>query len=394
MALNFPSNPPSLGQDIGYTYAAPNGYTYTWDGTKWYVASTGQTGGGGGTPLIVKDEDTVINTATTTLNFVGALITATTTGSSVTIELSATPLTTATTSTLGGVKIGSGIDIADGVISVQPGLLYWEEATNSSTTVTSLSVVGTEVDIDAALEAKGTGATLGNADGNKRGIYATDWQKQRGNANEVASGEYSVISGGSFNRATALHSVIVGGNNHLADADYGTIVGGQAGNTRGITGAVIMPGFASSGNYETPGAMQAGTYILSAVTNSASPVRMSTNGNPSPTTTNQLGFGDRSTVSFKGQVVAREVSTASNEIVSWTFEGVIRQDIGTFTTDFVPAGIAPTVNKIAESTATTWSFALDIDNITGCLILQATGSNTQIIRWSARVDTIEVTDAS
>jgi len=392
MALNFPSNPPSLGQDIGYTYAAPNGYTYTWDGTKWYVASTGQTGGGGGTPLIVKDEDTVINTATTTLNFVGALVTATTTGSSVTIEVSATPLTTATTSTLGGVKIGSGIDIADGVISVQPGLLYWEEATNSSTTVTSLSVVGTEVDIDAALEAKGTGATLGDSAGNKRGIYATDWQKQRGNANQVASGEYSIISGGSFNRATGLHSVIVGGNNHLADASYSTIVGGQGGYTRGITGAVVIPGEASE--LYGKGAMQAGTYILSAATNSSSPVRMSTDGNPNPTVNNQLGFGDRSTVAFKGMIVAREVSTASNEIVSWTFEGVVRQDIGSFTTDFVPAGIAPTPAKIAESTATSWAFALDIDNITGCLILQVTGSNTQQIRWSARVDTIEVTDAS
>ena len=391
MALTFPSNPPSLGQDIGYTYNAPNGYTYTWDGTKWYVASTGQTGGGG-TPLIVKDEGTAINTATTTLNFVGSAITATTTGTQVDIIITAEPLTTATTATLGGVIIGNGIDITDGVISVQPGLTYWDESTNPSTTVTSLSVVGTEVDIDAALEAKGAGATLATADGDKRGSYATDWQKQRGNANQVASGEYAVISGGSFNRATGLHSVIVGGNNHLADGSYSTILGGQAGNTRGITGAVVMPGEASE--LYGKGAMQAGTYILSALTNSSSAVRMSTNGNPSPTANNQLGFGDRSTVAFKGIVVAREVSTASNEIVSWTFEGVVRQDIGSFTTDFVPAGIAPTVTKIAESTATTWALALDIDNITGCLIIQATGTNTQQIRWSARVDTIEVTDAS
>jgi hypothetical protein len=388
MALSFPIDP-----EPGDTYVAPNGYTYTWDGSKWYVVSTGQTSGGSG-PFTVKDEGNVVNTATTILNFVGAAITATSTGSQVNITVTADPLTTATTATLGGVIIGSGVNITDGVISVEPGLTYWAETTNLVTTVTSLTVVGESNDIDAALEAKGTGATLGDSTGNKRGIYATDWQKQRGAVDEVASGEYSVISGGSFNRATALHSVVVGGNNHLADADYGTIVGGQAGNTRGITGAVIMPGFASSGNYDTPGAMQAGTYILSAVTNSTSPVRMSTDGNPSPTANNQLGFGDRSTVSFKGQVVAREVSTASNEIVSWTFEGVIRQDIGSFTTDFVPAGIAPTVNKIAESTATTWAFALDIDNITGCLILQATGSNTQQVRWSARVDTIEVTDAS
>jgi hypothetical protein len=388
MALSFPIDP-----EPGDTYVAPNGYTYTWDGSKWYVVSTGQTSGGSG-PFTVKDEGNVVNTVTTILNFVGAAITATSTGSQVNITVTADPLTTATTATLGGVIIGSGVNITDGVISVEPGLTYWAETTNLVTTVTSLTVVGESNDIDAALEAKGTGATLGDSTGNKRGIYATDWQKQRGAVDEVASGEYSVISGGSFNRATALHSVVVGGNNHLADADYGTIVGGQAGNTRGITGAVIMPGFASSGNYDTPGAMQAGTYILSAVTNSASPVRMSTNGNPSPTANNQLGFGDRSTVAFKGQVVARQVSTASNEIVSWTFEGVVRQDIGSFTTDFVPAGIAPTVNKIAESTATTWSFALDIDNITGCLILQATGSNTQQIRWSARVDTIEVTDAS
>ena len=233
MALSFPPNP-----DIGDTYVAPNGYTYTWDGTKWYVSSSGTSSGGSG-PFTVKDEGNIVNTTTTILNFVGNAITATSTGSQVNITVSAQDLTTATTATLGGVKIGAGISItSSGTISVREGLQYWTESKtvvdSSQTAVVSLIVTGTQTNIDAVLKAQGLGAVANDDTGNKRGEYAVDWQRIRSTADQVASGNFSVIAGGSFNQATGLHSVVVGGNNNTADADYALVLGGVNGNARGI----------------------------------------------------------------------------------------------------------------------------------------------------------------
>jgi len=216
MALSFPPNP-----QPGDTYVAPNGYTYTWDGSKWYVSSSGQSSGGSG-PFTVKDEGNIVNTATTILNFVGSAITATSTGSQVNITVSAQELTTATTSTLGGVKIGTGINIdSSGTISVQEGLSYWVESNtvvdSSQTAIVSLLVSGTQTNIDAVIKAQGLGAIANDDAGDKRGEYAVDWQKIRTNTADVASGNYSVISGGSFNKASGLHSIIIGGNNNVND---------------------------------------------------------------------------------------------------------------------------------------------------------------------------------
>ena len=337
MALIFPSNPPSLGQDIGYTYSAPNGYTYTWDGTKWYVASSGS-GGGGGTPLIVKDDGTTINTATSTLNFIGAAITATTTGTQVDIIITAEPLTTATTATLGGVIIGSGINIdSSGTISVREGLQYWTENLtqfDGSTAAISLIVNNTEDNIDAVIKAKGLGALSADDEGGKRGEYAVDWQKIRGTTSEVASGNFGVISGGSFNKASGLHSVVIGGNNNVNDADYAVVLGGVNGNTRGIKGSVIMPGYATNGAGNSSGMIQTGYYILGGETSSSSPISLSTDGNSSVSTSNQITLVDKSAVYFEATILGKEINSETPAISVWKVEGVAKRDVGNTTTNY------------------------------------------------------------
>ena len=87
--------------------------------------------------------------------------------------------------------------------------------------------------IDVALVAKGTGATLAQvpdgtaAGGNKRGTYATDWQKKRSSATNVASGNYSVIGGGESNRASEVYATISGGFLNTVTGNRGTVAGGQ-----------------------------------------------------------------------------------------------------------------------------------------------------------------------
>jgi hypothetical protein len=390
MALSFPPNP-----QIGDTYVAPNGYTYTWDGTKWFVSSSGQTAGGT-SPITIKDEGIAVNTQTTTINFIGAAITATTTGSQVDITITANPLTTATTATLGGVKIGTGITITDGVISVREGLQYWTESLtvvdSSQTAIVSLLVQGTQTNIDAVIKAQGDGATTNDDGGNARGAHAVDWQKIRGTATQVASGDYAVIAGGSFNTAAGLHSIVVGGNNNTNDSEYSVVLGGVNGNTRGINGAVIMPHYATGGASNSSGMIQTGYYLLSGDTlQSTSPVDLTTDGSGNIAANNQITLRDNSLVQFKGTVVAKEINTDNTpEIAVWEIKGTAFRGVGNTTTDLVSV-VNPTL--IDSTTSTSWQIAISTENNIGCILLQVQGTAEQQIRWVARIETIEVADA-
>jgi len=104
---------------------------------------------------------------------------------------------------------------------------------NTSTTVHALSIISGEVNVDIAILSKGTGATLAqipgttSANGNKRGQYATDWQKIRTFATSVASGDYSTIGGGSGNTAgTGAYATVGGGSGNAASGQYSFIGGG------------------------------------------------------------------------------------------------------------------------------------------------------------------------
>jgi hypothetical protein len=391
MALSFPVNP-----QIGDTYVAPNGYTYTWDGTKWFVSSSGQTAGGT-SPITIKDEGVAVNTQTTTINFIGSAITATTTGSQVNITVTAEPLTTATTSTLGGVKIGSGISINNGVISVREGLQYWTESktvVDETASTISLIVNSIETNVTAVIKSKGSGATTNDAAGDFRGEFAVDWQRIRGADTEVASGNFSVISGGSFNKATGLHSVVVGGNNHTNDADYAVILGGVNGNTRGIKGAVITPGLATGGASNANGTIQSGLYILGGETASSSPISLTTDGNPTVTAQNLLTLVDNSAVYFKGTVMGKEINVETPEIAVWNIEGVIKRQVDSTTTNYYYVGVFPPSAQLVEAinSNTAWSVILDLDNTLGSMLINVQGQTGRTIRWTAKLETIEITD--
>jgi len=102
---------------------------------------------------------------------------------------------------------------------------------NASVTVHALSAQSSVVNVDIALVSKGTGATLAQipdsgTSGNKRGSYATDWQKVRTDPSQVASGESSVIVGGIKNTSAGNYSFVGGGESNTNSSPYGSICGG------------------------------------------------------------------------------------------------------------------------------------------------------------------------
>lgn len=100
------------------------------------------------------------------------------------------------------------------------GLTNFTEAANSSAPnatvpVNSLTATGAATNIDVAIVPKGTGAILAaipdntTAGGNKRGTNAIDLQTTRTNANQVASGNDSIVIGKN-SRASANQGIAIG----------------------------------------------------------------------------------------------------------------------------------------------------------------------------------------
>ncbi|MDW8225658.1 MAG: hypothetical protein RMK93_06525, partial [Bacteroidota bacterium] len=114
-----------------------------------------------------------------------------------------------------------------------------------------------------------------DAGGNTRGLYAVDLQVSRGSVSQVASGNNSVICGGSNNTASGTMSVIGGGEQNsaigststvsggsynVAQGGYSTVGGGYT-NTAGSTGATVGGGTSNTagGQYSTISGGQSNT---------------------------------------------------------------------------------------------------------------------------------------
>ena len=122
---------------------------------------------------------------------------------------------------------------------------------NATVNVASLTAATSSANGDLALVPKGTGALLGQvptgttAGGNKRGIYAVDWVRLRTNTAQVASGDYSVISGGYDNKASASYSAVAGGQGNFATGNS-SFVGGGIDNLASNLGSGVAAGRANT----------------------------------------------------------------------------------------------------------------------------------------------------
>lgn len=100
-----------------------------------------------------------------------------------------------------------------------------QDASVSTQASSVIQAVGAGANINMVLNPKGTGAIVanipdGSSGGIARGSYVVDLQTQRGNGNHVASGAYSVISGGNSNTASGLFSGVGGGGYNVSSNNY------------------------------------------------------------------------------------------------------------------------------------------------------------------------------
>jgi len=121
-------------------------------------------------------------------------------------------------------------------------------APNATTPVVRLLATNAAADVDIALTPKGNGALTAHVPdtnsltgGNKRGIKAVDWQMKRDAVTQVASGNYSTISGGYDNSASGSNSTIGGGIQNITSSSFSTVAGGYL-NVAGNNGSAVGGG--------------------------------------------------------------------------------------------------------------------------------------------------------
>ncbi len=262
------------------------------------------------------------------------------------------------------------------------------------------------------------------AGGNARGQQSVDWQHQRSNASEVASGQYSAIGGGlrstasgqaatvsggvngtasadyTFvgggfsNQATANYAAVVAGaanvasgmlafiasgDNNVASGDSSTILGGSWATTRGLSYADSW----SAGRRSVIGDAQVIRQVVRRTTAATTTVQLSVGG-AAPAATTCMVLPNNSGCQFEARVTAYQSTGAGG----WKIEGsayrganaasTVIQGATTITAFGIVAGIgAPTVDVVADTTL-------------GALVIQITPANTTSTYWVGKLELIQV----
>ena len=309
-------------------------------------------------------------------------------------------------------------------------------APNATVYVSAITSSAGSTNADVAFVAKGTGATSAQvADstatgGNKRGQYATDWQKSRSAANQVASGLYSFIGAGDGNRASGnwavvsggfnnlasnsscvvaggtsntssgglstvgggdsstasgSYATIAGGSNHQADGTYSFISGGSSGTTRGITGYHVFPACYGIVGFSR-GNSQSGLLLVGVVTTNATATVLTSDGGAA-STANQVILPNNSAYYIKGSIIANV--TGGGNTKSWDFIATIKRGANAAATSIV--GVVALNVQAADAGASTWIAAITADTTNGGLAVTVTGQASTTIRWVCKLETTEVT---
>lgn len=315
-----------------------------------------------------------------------------------------------------------------------PGITYttYTTAPNNLVNAASLQPKVSTASGDLALVPKGQGALLGQvptstiAGGNKRGLYAVDFQRLRTLADEVASGSFSsvlagygnkasdtgaIVAGGQFNYATGANASVLGGTSHVASGfaaavgggqnntasgirstvsggfnntasgPYSAVVGGSYGTAKNIAGYVSIP--ASAFPIQTvAGASQSGVLVLAVQTTDATPTTLRSNSDAA-SATNQFILLDNSGALLNIDLIG----TDGTDYFTINAVGIpVIRGAGAATTFMQVGYYTPTLS----AGASTWAWSIVADTTYGGVRIQVTGQVGKTIKWVARVFSTEV----
>jgi len=325
---------------------------------------------------------------------------------------------------------------------------------SSSWPVAALTATGTAADIDVALVPKGNGSILADSpDGNtsggaKRGVRSVDLQTDRVSYLKVASGDYTVISGGSSNIADGDYAVISGGSGNQGFSEKSSIGGGSGNTIWPLAGFSVIPGgeqntindisgtagynstigggyqnstnnnfvtisggrnntgdgqlswipggrYAAtrgiygmgawaSGRFAATGDAQHGQYLLRISTTDATQTEATADG-AAGASTNRIILPNNHAYAFRGRLVAR---SSAGDVAVWNIDGAIKRGASAAATALVGT---PTVTMtFNDAGASAWVLTIDADATNGSLRIRVTGAASTTIHWLADLETVEV----
>lgn len=269
-------------------------------------------------------------------------------------------------------------------------------AANGSGVALSASVSGSNVVIapnaGALIAAIPDGTSAG---GNARGVGAVDLQMGRAIAGQVASGANACILGGTGNTATADHSIAAGNGNSVSGSastafGYGNQIagssssapGGANGTDRGRVGALIW----SSDNSVTAGLRQTSKQVLGAVTNDATPTRLTADSRPA-SGVNSVNLQSWSLYAVRLVVAARHYQNPDAAV--WVLDGLLVH-CGSGSTSVTLMGGGPGIAPTRYiGAAGSWSISVAPDYTNSGVAVTVTGVAGTTVHWTASAEATE-----
>jgi hypothetical protein len=291
----------------------------------------------------------------------------------------------------------------------------------------------TETNSALVLSPKGTGALIAGpkpdgtgVGGNARGARAVDLQIATFSATRVASGNDSVISGGEANTASGVGSVVSGGSSNTASGGYAVVCGGASNTASGIRSSVAGgEGNTASGAYSFAAgglgssvASGASSVALGGTANTTNAFangglanrhsmqshaggNFAANGDAqrarfvlrNKTTTNAAvelfldGSATRLTIPsgkiFAFTINISGVKSDGSAVAHYLRQYALKNVAGTTTEVYAPV-------TIGTDNAAGTTIALSASDPNDALVVSVTGITSEIWRWVASVDAVEI----
>jgi hypothetical protein len=276
---------------------------------------------------------------------------------------------------------------------------------NDTVNASRMLASGGSTNQDAVIQPKGNGALLAQlpdgtaTGGNKRGANAVDLQTVRSNADEVASGQYSVIIGGTGNKSTNIASSIIGGQSNIASG-ISSFVGAGTSNTASGNYSAVPSGVvntASGGNSVVVGSYgianktnmfvhgggvfnvdagenQMEIYQLSTITTNATPAILDSDGG-SPGANNTIAI--ESGAAYAYQIMLSALCITDSTTASYISVGNVYNNAGTL------SGADTVINDHNDIGLITIS--VNFNSTDDRLDIEVEGISAKTIRWGATV---------
>jgi hypothetical protein len=151
----------------------------------------------------------------------------------------------------------------------------------------------------------------------------------------------------------------------------------------GIAGINFNSTVFANGGFAAAGDAQAGEYVLRASVTTSTGLNVLTTNGLTSSTNNQVILPDNSSYMFKAMVTAKAVT--SNDEGAWEFNGSIARYSGSTST------VLRVANKTKIWASQNYDVTVYADTVNGGLAISAVGTNTNAVRFVAKVDTVQVT---